>query len=408
MNKIKNILIVIIMMMFVSIVDVDAAGVTIKSIKLIDHTGSATEISEPKVSGLNINFDLAFAALNDSATYEVVLNNPTNKEYEINTDKKFGPSNYISYTYELKDKTNRIKANSEVTLNIIIKYEHAVPPSELVNGQYVENNDLGITLLNEENPSTANNLILIAIILLISLGLTLIMKKSKRKNQLIVLIALLLVPVTVFALEKLTLTVTTKIIVGEMYDVYYQKTFVKESELNNGEYYYDNCDTTYRVEQEDGSYVNYKVCTYLFKKEPRKYVPGERVTVHSNDILEVKNLDDCVITDGLYGSHKPSEMIREKRNNGPSIGNMSFTCVKNALQTFNFTEFKYQCLYNLDETPVSGTCSSNDMSVMNFKSIDFNNWDIPENQYIKFKSPNEFTMPKHDVFISNDYLVAGN
>ena len=115
-------------MLFISTLNVDAAGVSI--------------------NGLNINFDMAFSAENDSATYEVVLSNPTNKEYEVNTDKKFGPSNYISYTYELKDKTNRIKANSEVTLNIIIKYEHAVPVDKLVNGQYVESNDLGITLFS--------------------------------------------------------------------------------------------------------------------------------------------------------------------------------------------------------------------------------------------------------------------
>ena len=62
-------------MMFISVVDVNAAGVSIKNIKLVDHTGNTTEINEPILNGLTINFDLAFGNIGDTATYEVVLNN---------------------------------------------------------------------------------------------------------------------------------------------------------------------------------------------------------------------------------------------------------------------------------------------------------------------------------------------
>ena len=125
MKKIKKILFIIVIMMFVSIINVDAAGVSIKNVKLVDKADSVTELSEAKVDGFNINFDLEFSKIGDSAKYELILNNPTNHEYEINTEKTFSGSNYISYSYELKDKTNRIKANSEVILYINIKYETA-------------------------------------------------------------------------------------------------------------------------------------------------------------------------------------------------------------------------------------------------------------------------------------------
>ena len=55
------------------------AGVTSLP-ELITSISSTTMLNNP---------DLAFGNIGDTATYEVVLNNPTNKEYEINTDKKF-------------------------------------------------------------------------------------------------------------------------------------------------------------------------------------------------------------------------------------------------------------------------------------------------------------------------------
>ena len=398
MKKIKSLLLIVIMMLFISTLNVDAAGVSIKSIKMVDHTGNATELSEPKINGLNINFDMAFSAENDSATYEVVLSNPTNKEYEVNTDKKFGPSNYISYTYELKDKTNRIKANSEVTLNIIIKYEHAVPVDKLVNGQYVESNDLGITLLNEDNPSTFNNLILIALILLITIGLTFIMKKSKRKNQVIVLIALLLVPVTVFALEKLTLTVSTKIVVAEMYDVYYEQAFVKESDLYNGDYVYDNCDYTFRVEQKDGNFVNYKMCNRLFKKDSRKYIPGERVTVSQYSVLVIRDQNKCVPTSDIDLTGNTGSTRATVDNQPGKIALIrDYTCQKDALDNFTAGGYMYGCLFDNNDNIVPGTCAPDDIGVMNFKSLRDNYWN--EEAYVSFNAPNEFTMPNHDVYI---------
>ena len=83
MKKLKNIVFILIVMMFISIINVDAAGVSIKSIKLIDSNGSAAELSDPVPNGLDIKFDLSFSNVGDTATYEVVLNNTTNKEYSL-------------------------------------------------------------------------------------------------------------------------------------------------------------------------------------------------------------------------------------------------------------------------------------------------------------------------------------
>ena len=366
MNKIKNILIVIIMMMFVSIVDVDAAGVTIKSIKLIDHTGSATEMSEPKVSGLNINFDLAFAALNDSATYEVVLNNPTNKEYEINTEKKFGPSNYISYTYELKDKTNRIKANSEVTLNVIIKYENPVSPEKLVDGKYVENNDMGINLLNEDNPSTVNNIIFLILILLGVIGFTFLSKNIKNKEYLIIIIVLLIVPLTVFAVEKLKLTIGTKIMIAQKHKVmYYGYELVREK----GDL--EQCSLNNNILLNN----NVLLSCENYREDTNTYFEGEKVKVNSINVLAL-NINSCTY-----------DTVRREYN-----------CPDDSLVDSTSSDFKYECSASETDFP----CNEAELNKFKFNSTGNKVW-YEDYGEIVFKSPNEFIMPNYDVHIRYTY-----
>ena len=378
MKKLKNIVFIFIVMMFISIINVDAAGVSIKNIRLVDHSGNATELSEPKINGLNINFDLSFTSLGDTATYEVILNNPTNKEYEINTDKQFSKSNYISYSYELKDKTNRIKANSEVTLNVIIKYENQVPADKLVNGKYEENNDMGIDLLNEDNPSTFNNVLLLIIILIILIGLTLIMIKTKYKNSIIIVLVLLLVPVTVFALEKLKLTVSTKITIDvETYNVYYSMgNVIKANELDSADYY-DECEQI-KIRHSDDSIEDYYICNYLYKKDTEKYPVGSIVNIKS---VAVVNIRDSI---SRYCSLDSDDV---------------YICNENLVDYTHSDRFEYTCAVNL-ENVVYGRKVLNKCSEEEF----INMFNLPngwEDDYGRIYGmiPATFVMPSHDVYI---------
>ena len=389
MKKIKSLLLFSIIMMFISVVDVNAAGVSIKSIKSVDTKGDVVEKSEPKVNGLNINFNLAFSAKDDSITYEVVLKNPTNVEYEINTEKKFGPSNYISYSYELKDKTNRIKANSEVTLNITIKYENQVPVDKLVNGKYEESNDMGINLLNEDNPNTFNNILLLLLILILLVGLTLIMIKTKHNNIAIFIIMLLLVPVSVFAVEKLQLKVSTKITVERKYNVFIQTSkYIETSKLNDNNYLSHNCVNDIKLEQEDGSYVDYSDCSYIYKRDSKSYLAGDRVVI-SSPTYKTINLTQC------------SENTNEHK----------LICPKDSLFSESIVCFNYHCINGTvsrretkaapEYNPFYNQCSEEEFNSMNFTNtilspyfdVEFDTGDVD------FKDNGGFIMPDHDVYI---------
>ncbi len=374
MKKIKNLLLVIIIMIFVSMVNVDAAGVSVKSIKLIDHTGNATELSAPVPNGLSIKFDLSFSNVGDTAKYEVVLDNPTNKEYEINTDKQFSGSNYISYSYELKDKTNRIKANSEVILYITVKYENAVPVDKLVDGRYVENNDMGINLLNEDNPDTFNNFLFILLMIVLMCVATLVFKYTKDKGLYIIVLSLMLVPITVFALEKLKLTVSTKITIEDTkFKVYYDiGSAIKKSELNDNEYVYDNC-MPIKIQQANDSFEDYYKCTLLYKIDDY-YKPGERVSI--------KVPNETRINDRYCGISEDDHLLQ---------------CTSNALISTPHEDLLYRC----GGLTVHNDSCTEILADLEFSNIGFTDWN--QYGYVTFDAPNEFTMPNHDVYFDLHY-----
>ena len=402
MKRIKYVLFTLIIMMFVSIVNVDAASISVKSVKMVDHSGNVTEVNEPKPNGLNIKFDLSFANLGDTAKYEVVLDNPTNKEYEINTDKQFSGSNYISYSYELKDKTNRIKANSEVVLYITVKYENPVPADKLVNGKYVENNDMGINILNEDNPNTFNNILWIVFVLFLLVILTLGIKYTKKKELFVILFALLLVPVTVFALEKLKLTVSTKITIEEKYNVFYlYDDYIKTSEVNGNKNVLSCSNKKLRIEN-NGNVTEYSSCTFI-EKDNNTYKPGDIVNIETSTLHDFYS-SDCVM---------------DSQNN-------SYSCPFSEIPTTNDLFYGYMCgsqsnLVGIDEylsyqqkrgkemgkadalgpklTPkYLNLCTQEEFNNMNFNSQLHKEWFGDFGTY-DFNAPNRFIMPHHDVYI---------
>ena len=55
---------------------------------------------------MEVNFDLKFKELGDSAKYQIMIENKSNIEYEIQTQNKFNESEYVEYTYTFESKFN--------------------------------------------------------------------------------------------------------------------------------------------------------------------------------------------------------------------------------------------------------------------------------------------------------------
>ena len=367
MKKIISIFIVL-LITILFIPNVNAASVSISNIKLDSKSNDTIELTKPTSSGLNINFDLSFSNVGDFAKYEVEVDNPTNSEYVINTKNNFSNSDYLEYSYEFKDKTNRIKAKSKTTLYITIKYKNEVPDDKLTDGKFVENNTMALNLLGNNNPKTNNNLILLLLILLIAISITIFIKNKKIKNIFIILIALSLVPTSIFALEELKINVVTKVTIEKTYYLKYAyEDLIKESELDNydliDDYYYNGpCADDY-WEEIDGE--RYLYCGV--NKIVEKHKAGERVQL--KDRITINTYDE-------YDNNFSNETIVFDKDTQDSM------C------------YRYWLYYSKEENK---TYKENDPEIMNFNNLENNEWNTNNSNYISFKTPNTFTMPAHDV-----------
>ena len=254
MKKIINILLLIIIMTFsFTILNVYAEEkITIESVTLEEKTDTTTELSKPTINGLNIGFDLSYSQVNDYAKYKIIINNPTNDDYQIDKESKFNSSDYLTYKYELDNNTNIIRSNSKLTMYITITYKTEIPNDKLIDGKFIENNNVSINLANDKNitknPITGNSIFILVFILMIVTIISFVLFKNTRNKKYlnIMIFSLLLIPIGIYALEKLQINITTKITIEKTppeKNCTFDGDMVQGAEYTNGIY-------TYRYKQD--------------------------------------------------------------------------------------------------------------------------------------------------------------
>ncbi len=386
MKKLFYILTILVLSLIITPTIFAKDGVAIESYELVDNSKTTTELSPPKINGLNISFDLGFVKVNDYAKYKIVVNNPTDNEYEISKDSDFNISNYITYKYEFEENDRIVPAKSKTTLFITITYSKMVPDEKLSNNKYVEDNNMAISLSTdmssiskeEKNPNTASGLLLLCVLALsiVLLSLLLFGKTKKKKYFATMIMALLLIPATIFALEKLQIKVETKITIEKKYKLSYRYgSAIKESEKDNytfGKLYEDKlCDDyTYIINGE--RYIN---CTISIDSY---HTPGERVTTRGVQFTRIR------LTKIVNSIAIP--ICSE-------TGENEYTCEEEAISHGGYDYMIYGRYFN----PAS---QDNDLTIMNIKKIEIDEWEQWGN--VEFINPNEFTMPDHDVILAMD------
>ena len=246
-------------------------NLSINSIKLVEKSDNVLELSKPTINGMNLGFDLSFLNIGDYAKYEIEISNNSNKDYYIDNETTFNKSSYITYKYEFKEKIDKIEKNSKITMYITIKYTTIVPPEKLVNGMYTEENAMSMDLSDIilTNPNTYGNIIFILLVFISLILLTIIrLSKKKRITINIILIGLLLIPITTYALERITIKAQTKITIEE------QRNYIESRYINYN----------LSVERDFWQYSNYiKTVTFKTKiEEPSNYI-------YKFDVSEAKN-----------------------------------------------------------------------------------------------------------------------
>ena len=199
-----------------------ADNVKITNIEQLEKSDTVTVNNEPTFEGLKINFDLKFTELNDFVKYKVTIKNEDSKDYEIEAGVSFSEGEYVKYEFGLNGEQNVIKAGEEKELTLQITYVKEPDPEHFVDGKYVEQNAMSINLstedgqhssvdpaAKEDNPHTGARGIIILIAVL--LGIAIVIISLEKKNAFFLIALFLLIPLTIHALEKITLDIDTKI-----------------------------------------------------------------------------------------------------------------------------------------------------------------------------------------------------
>ncbi len=192
------------------------AEVKITSVELVDNTKNLEVEKNPSFKDLTINFNLKFANTNEFVKYKAIIKNDTNKDYEIEDGEKFNEGKFIKYDFALDNKDNKvIKAGEERTMFITITYIKEVSPELFKDGKYVETNEMTVNLSNDDkeaaNPKTeiGDFLKIIGILMLVAFILALLSKYQLSK--LVVLLIAIAIPITIYALEKITIKMEASI-----------------------------------------------------------------------------------------------------------------------------------------------------------------------------------------------------
>ena len=213
-------LIIIILISFMVMPNVFAKdNVSIKSVTVDSKSDTTEEIKDATFNDLSINFDVKFFGVNDYIKYKVIVDNPTNKDYEITSDSDLNLGEYISYDYNYVNSSNIIKKNSQMTMYINIKYNKEVPSNLFRNGVFNERNNITIDLGNNErnsivNPKTGNYLF-VFIIMLIIIGVSIVVfSPFKNKKYYSLIIISLLLPISIYAIEKIQINIDSNVIIS--------------------------------------------------------------------------------------------------------------------------------------------------------------------------------------------------
>ena len=265
----KKILMIITLFIIMMIPNVYAKDISIESISKESNSNSNIELHEPLIDGFSIKLDLSFKEKGEYIKYKIIINNETDKDYHIDENKN--NSEYVKYSYQYDDSNYIIEKNKKSLIYLTITYDKEVPIEMFrENGLITENNVVSINFDNLNNPKT-NTINVILILILILLGMLILFKLNKKNKMLILL--LLLIPITVFAIEKITINLTANIKFTT------NPICIRASKLNT-----ESCNYSY--------YDNYYYCH------------GETFTygnLGTKGVLNVGDAFDCdVNADGIY------------------------------------------------------------------------------------------------------------
>lgn len=239
------------------------------------------------------------------------LKNSSNKDYEVEMGNTFDEKEYIRYDFSFDGDSKVLKGNSEKVIYVTLTYTKEVPSTELVDGKYEEDNSMVINLSygEEDNPETGG-LIYGVLALIVLFGIVFVLSSTiyKAKNNSIpmyIIIGLLLIPITIYALEKITINLDTHVEIEnkDKFCVVVDYTVYEElygsgldARVTGGNYsFYQNIYYVFEQGQTFGDYLRANPDTDLVYKfeSPRNYnLYYSRLHNDDNNFMKTHDYND--------------------------------------------------------------------------------------------------------------------
>ena len=214
--------------------------ISIESITCIDKSENIRDCNQANVIDNNIELNLEVYEVGDTASYEIVIKNDSDEDYELNKDDLNLSSDYINYTLKTDDEEAVLGANKTTTVLLDVEYANEVPSDLFENGQLNDSKVLKVNIFSMSsledvapNPETLTGALITIgfIILLISAVLLILLKNKKYKEFLALSIAaFLIIPITIYAVCSYSVDLDTNITINNQPTI---KEYLIENYPNN-------------------------------------------------------------------------------------------------------------------------------------------------------------------------------
>ena len=211
----KIVLVILFILLFPTIVlaknTCNDKDIIIKSITLKDTTGYSDEI-ETAIEDNKINLNIQMNNINDSITYDILVENTSNEVYYTIRDLFEIEDDY--FDYQILNEEEVIEEHQQKIIKLKITYKNEIPLEKLEDGLYNNTNNLIIALSNKsfENPETKVPKLLLLLTIIICIIFIVIIFKKKI---LISILLIIFLPIVAKALCTVSLPVEIKIQVNK-------------------------------------------------------------------------------------------------------------------------------------------------------------------------------------------------
>ena len=238
----------------------DNDKITISSITIEEQIGNAIELNEAAVSGKNINLNLFMSDVGDTIKYKITIKNDSNEDYLFDKNSFNIESDYINYSLESSNNSTIVKKKSSKTMYLNIQYRNEVPSELLESGSYNDNKNMKVILSTGDiikNPKTGVHfyaLFLIIILIVSTLIIMLLKKRRFVKFMILIMVITVILPVSVYALCKCEISVSSNITISKDIPCHYNGDLVQGAEYVYGQYTYRYMQKREYVEVEPGTF----------------------------------------------------------------------------------------------------------------------------------------------------------